>query len=405
VLPHRLHGAVAPAVALAPEALPGARRLGPGPGTVHIDHSPAGPADGHGQVGVLGQGLGGDVARGLQRVPVERAQRTRYGRHALRLVEDAAVEVERDHVLDVLPAPQQAAPVGHLGVAGDRADPLLPQRLHEQGDRVPLDDGVAVDHHEDVLRRRGEPAPQGTGLAGVLLPDQPDGRAVRVAPLEPVGLQPVDQLGGAVGRPVVHDDDLERRITVAQQRSYRRDDVRRLVVRRDDDRHRGPPLAARLPVGFRVLPPVLPPGVPAGADHLDRHPGQRQSGHRQQEPEQRVRGPAGQALGRGERPAVQPVRTGRRRHRWARRAVGGQADRDGDEMMGHQQGRDHHVQCGQCLAAVAAAVVQDGDGAVAAERGRLAGNRLVLALQPVLGVQIAEHRGVAPRRGQIDEAA
>ena len=47
-------------------------------------------------------------------------------------VEHAPVEVEADAVLQVLPAAEQPAAVGDLGVAGDRAHAGVGQRLHQR---------------------------------------------------------------------------------------------------------------------------------------------------------------------------------------------------------------------------------------------------------------------------------
>ena len=89
---------------------------------------PPGPADCHGQIGVLGQCVIGDTAHLVERLTPERPNRSRDGGHAVQDIEHAPVEVEAHHVLDVLPAAQHAAPVGHLGVSRDRSDVICGKR-------------------------------------------------------------------------------------------------------------------------------------------------------------------------------------------------------------------------------------------------------------------------------------
>src|SRR5690242_14765042 len=131
MLPHGLEGAVAPAVALPPELAERGGRFGPGDRGLFVDHSPAGSADGHGEVGVLGERVVADTADLEKCLPPEGSDGTGNGRHALEKIEHAPVEVEPDDVFDVLPATEDPAPVGDLGVAADRPDGQVGERFDD----------------------------------------------------------------------------------------------------------------------------------------------------------------------------------------------------------------------------------------------------------------------------------
>ena len=76
MLPHRLHRAVRPPVALPPQLAERGGHLGPGPGPGGVRHLPAGPVDGHGEVGVLGQGPVAHAPHLGERLPAERPDGT-----------------------------------------------------------------------------------------------------------------------------------------------------------------------------------------------------------------------------------------------------------------------------------------------------------------------------------------
>ena len=111
VPPQRLHGAVAPPVALPPQLRQRARRLGAGDGGLLVHDPPAGAVDAHGEVGVLGEGGPAQPAGGQDRLPAERAEGAGDGGHAVQRVVEPPVEAEPDDVLDVLP-PADAAGAG-----------------------------------------------------------------------------------------------------------------------------------------------------------------------------------------------------------------------------------------------------------------------------------------------------
>jgi hypothetical protein len=108
-----------------------------------------------------------------------------------------------DHVLDVLPAAEQPAPVADLGVAGHRADTRIGEKRGQRADGVRFHHGVAVDHHHELGARRGQTGVQRRRLPGVALPDQPN----------LLQAKRLDELRGAVGRAVVDPAVREARRT------------------------------------------------------------------------------------------------------------------------------------------------------------------------------------------------
>ena len=230
VLPHRLHGAVAPAVALPPQLPRAGRRFGPGARLGCVDDPPARAADRHGQIGVLGEGVAADPTDVDERLTSERADRARDRRHASEHVEHSPVEVEADDVFDVLPPTQQATSVADLGVARHGADLLRRERGDERPQRVALEDGVSVNEDEDRVLGVPDTGLEGGRLAGVHLPDQTNVGQVETR----------DDRRCVVGRAVIDDDDLQLgRVGAGRQRSDAGLDPQRLVVRGYDHRHRG----------------------------------------------------------------------------------------------------------------------------------------------------------------------
>ena len=103
-----------------------------------------------------------------------------HGRHALGEVEEPAVEVEADDILDVLPRAEQSAPVGRPWRCPTRRRPSGRRRAGPGRDRVRLEDRVAVDHHDAGRARGPQPGVQRGRLARVLLADhrgRPAGRS------------------------------------------------------------------------------------------------------------------------------------------------------------------------------------------------------------------------------------
>ena len=212
VPPHRLHCAVAPPVALPPELAERVGRLGAGDRGLLVDDPPTGPVYRHRQVGVLGEGGPAEPARLADGLPAEAAQRARDGRHAVQRVVEAAVEVEPDHVLDVLPAADDPPPVADLDVAGDRAHRGVGERLHQLVDRVRRDHRVRVDHHQQVVPGQRDAGVERGRLAAAGHPDHPHvGQAERL-----------HLLGRAVVGLVVDDQHLDARMGAGGQGCARR---------------------------------------------------------------------------------------------------------------------------------------------------------------------------------------
>jgi hypothetical protein len=128
---------------------------------------PAGPPDGDGEVGVLGQGVVAQPADLDQRAAAEGPDRAGHRRHAVQRVVDAPVDREPDHVLQVLRAGDQPAPVDDLGVARDGTHPPVGEGLDEPADGAGLEDGVPVHHHDQLVAGVGDAGVQRGGLAGV----------------------------------------------------------------------------------------------------------------------------------------------------------------------------------------------------------------------------------------------
>ena len=170
VLPHRLHRAVAPAVALPPQLAERGGRLGPGAGALLVDDPPAGAADRHRQVGVLGERVVADAADLEQGAAPERADRAR----APSACSCSASYRRRSRLKPITYSmccqrPSRPAPVADLGVAGDRADPAgSANGCTSVATASRLEDGVAVDHHDDLVRgRAGDAGVERRRLAAV----------------------------------------------------------------------------------------------------------------------------------------------------------------------------------------------------------------------------------------------
>ncbi len=87
-------------------------------------------------------------------------------------IEESPIEVEPDHVLQVLPAPEQPAPVGDLRVAAHRANIRLDKGLHQLSDGMRLEDRVTVDQHEDLAPGQSDARVEGGGFPSVWPPDE-----------------------------------------------------------------------------------------------------------------------------------------------------------------------------------------------------------------------------------------
>jgi hypothetical protein len=107
----------------------------------------------------------------------------------------------------VLPAAEQAAAVAHLGIAGHGPDGGVGHPGDEVSDGVGLEDGVAVDHHDDVVAGGGHPGVERCRLPAVGAADQRN----------PGVVDGLDRGRGAVGGAVVDDDHFQVRVVAGGQ--------------------------------------------------------------------------------------------------------------------------------------------------------------------------------------------
>ncbi len=195
------------------------------------------------------------------------------------LVVDAAVEVEADHVLDVLPAGHQRVAVRHLRVSGHRADVGSGERLDQPPDRVGLEHRVAVEHDDQLVagragRRCSTPPP---------CPRWPAGSPAR--PGMPQAL--------ARCRPVPSVDPSSTTMistgwSLAATDAHRRRDALLLVVGRTITTDTG--CGDRRTAGSVRRPPACRP-MPPGHDHHDQQPEDHQDRRRRAGPLQERRRP------------------------------------------------------------------------------------------------------------------
>ncbi len=393
VLPDGLHRAVRPPVALPPELAERGRHLRPGPRPSFVGDLPPGPVDGHGEIGVLGEGVVADPTDLGHSLAPEGADGTRHDRHAPERLVHPAVEVESHGVFDVLPAAEDASAVPDLGVPGHGAHGGVGQRAHQVADAVRLEDGVPVDHDDDVVAGGGDAGVQGGRLPAVGLDDEPHAGIV----------DGLDHGGRPVGGAVVDDDDLQRRIVIAGQGADSGGDADLFVVGGDDDADRG--VERRLCRALRRGEPGLTPDLASGQGHQGDAPDQGQGHEREHEeaedPVDGRRHPEGQQQGETLE-AVEPVdraygrpRRQPRQPRHRREAVA-LALQLGNESVDGLHG----------LAPVTAGVMQEHDTTLPGRRRAAGDDGVRPGLAPVLAVfggedqQVAEVRG-PPGGGQL----
>ena len=380
MLPHRLHRAVRPPVALPPQLAERGGHLGPGPGPGGVRHLPAGPVDGHGEVGVLGQGVGADAADLVERLPTEGADGPGHDHDATERLVHPAVEVAAHDVLDVLPAAEQAPPVSHLRVAGHRPDFGVGQRSHQVADGVGLEDRVAVDHHDDVVAGGGDAGVEGGGLAAVGPPDERHSGLV-----EGQGLHGG---GGAVGGAVVDDDHLQGRVVAAGQRPDGGGDADLLVVGGDDDAHRGERRRRR----------PGQPGLATGQCDERDGPSQGEDDEREDEEPQPPGHERRQVEGQQQRLALQVGKVPDRCDRRSGRQPGDARHRREPVPLALELG-DEPVDGLDGLAAIAAGVVEEDDAALPRRRSAVGDDAARPGQAPVLRVLRGEDHEVAELGG------
>ena len=132
VLEDGLQDSEAPAEALAHEAVGVDGGLGEGEGLVFVDDGVALLKDGHGEVGVLGDGVGVVAAGGFDGAGAPGSDGSWDYSDDVEEIESSALEVLDGDVLEGLPAGPEVDAVADLGVSGDGAD----LRVGEVGDEV-----------------------------------------------------------------------------------------------------------------------------------------------------------------------------------------------------------------------------------------------------------------------------
>src|SRR5262249_59985703 len=102
--PERLQRAKGPAEALADQLAGGDGRFGPGDGALFVADTPAEATNGDGEVGVFGDGFGGDAAGSRDGFLSPRTKRAGHDRYAVQQVERALFQFLVGDVLGGLPA-------------------------------------------------------------------------------------------------------------------------------------------------------------------------------------------------------------------------------------------------------------------------------------------------------------
>ncbi len=283
----------------------------------------------------------------------------------------------------MLPGADQALAVADLGVARDRADRRVAEGLDQLAYGGRLEDGVAVHHHDDVVRGRRDAGVECAGLAAVDLADQPDERQVHL----------LDDVRGAVRRAVVDDDHLDRMIADGQGCEgvgY----ALALVVGRDQ-------------YGDRLGDPRSPDIPPLGAAGVDRCENEHQrepaeveeadEGQQRDQHRQRVHG----ELGGPDESLAGPQLETVHRHGGA---GGAECLGDGGEAVAlGLQPVDDLYERGDGLGTVAARVVQqDQFSRAGLGRHRCLDYLLDAGTLPVVGVAVDERGEVAARAHVLD---
>ena len=144
----RLQDAEGPAETLAHQGVRVGGRLGVGERHVFVFDAISQAQQGHGEVGVFGDGVN-VVSAGLAHCRnAPGADRARHHADRAQHVESAALEVLAGDVFQSLPARPEIHPIANLRIARDGADFGIDEMRHQSRDRILRDDGVGVDADE-----------------------------------------------------------------------------------------------------------------------------------------------------------------------------------------------------------------------------------------------------------------
>ena len=201
VFPESLQRAEGPAEALANELAGGFGGFGPGDGFFVVADAPAEAADRDGEVGVFGDGVGGDAAGGGDGFFAPSAERAGNDRDAIQKIERALLHILAGDVFERLPAREPARAIADFHVAGDGAEFGIGEVAHEFADGVGLDFGVGVDGDDDFGVGFGHRVAERSGFAAIDLMNDADARFCAEVRVE--------KFAGAIGGAVVNDDDME----------------------------------------------------------------------------------------------------------------------------------------------------------------------------------------------------
>ena len=129
---------------------------------------------GHGEVGVFGDGVDGVAAGSLDGAGAPCADGSGNDGDDVEEVEGAALEVLAGDVFEGLPAGPEIDAVADLGVSGDGADERVLEVGNELADGVGGDDGVGVDADIKLFGEAVEGEVERGGLASVGLGEHLD---------------------------------------------------------------------------------------------------------------------------------------------------------------------------------------------------------------------------------------
>ena len=172
MFPQALQGAEGPAETLPGQGGPGFRRLGPGNGMRRIADPVAGAVQAEGQVGILGQGVAADAARGHDRRAAPDAGRAGHHGDAVELLIGAPVQVEAAGVFQVLKPGHGGPQVPDLDMAGHGPHFFIAHLPQQLRDRIRLEKGVSIQGDNNFMGRCLKSGAQSPGLAQVGLADE-----------------------------------------------------------------------------------------------------------------------------------------------------------------------------------------------------------------------------------------
>src|SRR5262249_22614012 len=153
---------------------------------------PAPPEQVDGEIGVFDESVVRIASGGQDGGAAKGASRAGNHIHDVQAGLGPTVEVETGDVLERLETGQQAAAVPALDVAGVRADLPIVEVRDDRRDEVVSQDGVSVEHHDDLAASHLDPMVEG-------------GRFARLRLVQHSDAQVSGDAGGVVGRPVVDD--------------------------------------------------------------------------------------------------------------------------------------------------------------------------------------------------------